>query len=246
MKILFLDIETSPYTALVWGVRKQYLTSKNVLDTAGILCYTAAWADSDYTMFDSVNRSDEKSMLEGVHGLLEEADAVVTYNGNSFDIPTLNREFLKYKMPPPRPYKSIDVYRTVRSKFRFSSSKMDDVLKELGYGGKTNHRGLSLWLECMQGKKDAWAEMEEYNVNDVTELENLYYRVLPWITNHPSHSTFSGTKCCPNCGGDKFHKRGTRPLATGIFQRYQCQDCGHWVRDSKRIEPNGERLISEN
>jgi hypothetical protein len=244
MKILFLDIETSPYTALVWGVRKQYLTSKNLLDTASVLCYAAAWADSDYTLFDSIQRSTPDEMIQGIHNLLDEADAVVTYNGNSFDLPMLNREFLKRRLAPPSPYKSIDVYRTVRSKFRFASAKMDDVLKELGYSGKTEHRGLKLWLDCMNGKKDAWEEMETYNVNDVTELENLYNDVLPWITNHPNRSLFDEKLCCPNCGSTKYQARGTRKLATGgLYQRYQCsaKGCGKWMRGNVRLNPKEKK-----
>jgi hypothetical protein len=234
LKILFLDIESQPYTALVWGVRKQYLTSKNLLDTGGILCFAASWAGKDYVLFDSVQQSGEEAMLRSVHALLEEADVVVTYNGNSFDIPMLNREFLKYKLLPPAPYKSVDVYRVVRSKFRFASNKMDDVLKELGFGGKTHHRGLMLWLECMQGKKDAWKEMEEYNVNDVVELENLYDRVLPWITNHPNHSLYVESTVCPNCGGNHFQQRGWAYTRTFKYKRLQCKDCGTWSRSTAR------------
>jgi DNA polymerase elongation subunit (family B) len=234
----------------VWGVRKQYLTSKNLLDTASVLCYTAAWADTEYTLFDSIHRSSADDMIAGVHALLDEADVVVTYNGNSFDLPMLNREFVKRKMAPPAPYKSVDVYRAVRSKFRFASNKMDDVLKELGYKGKSEHRGLMLWLDCMNGKKDAWEEMETYNVQDVTELENLYYHVLPWITNHPNHSLFDEKLCCPNCGSTHYQARGTRKLATGgIYHRYQCsaKGCGKWMRGNVRLnagEKKKEAMIS--
>ncbi len=45
-------------------------------------------------MFDSVYKSDRKSMLKSIHSLMDEADAIVHYNGNRFDIPMLNKEFL--------------------------------------------------------------------------------------------------------------------------------------------------------
>lgn len=241
MRILILDIETSPYTALVWGVRKQYLTSRNLLDTASVLCWSAKWLGEEHTYFDSLQRNTEAGMLHNIHAMLEEADVVVTYNGNSFDLPTLNREFLKHHMVPPAPYTSLDLYQKVRRKFRFASNKLDDVLRELGFAGKTAHRGLALWLECMQGKRDAWREMEEYNVNDVTELEELYLRILPWIDNHPNRSVFDGRPCCTNCGSSRLHSRGTRPYRIGLYQRYQCVDCGHWVRGNKRLDTPGER-----
>lgn len=244
MKILLLDIESAPYTALVWGVRKQYLTSKNLLDSGGILCFAAAWLGSDETFFDSVQRSGEKGMLESIHGLLDEADAIITYNGKSFDVPMLNREFLKHKFLPPSPYKHIDLYQTMRSRFRFASNKLDDVLRELGFKGKHEHRGLVMWLECMQGNKKAWQEMETYNIDDVTELENLYYRVLPWIKNHPNLSVFNRQICCTHCASNKLHSRGTVKRAAGLFQQYQCQDCGNWDYHSKKLESLTEKMIS--
>lgn len=247
MRVLLLDIESKPYTALVWGVRKQYLSSHNLLDTGGILCWCAKWLDEDHTYFDSVDRNGEENMLRNIHAMLEEADAVVTYNGNSFDIPMLNREFLKFGLNPPAPYKSVDVYRVVRSKFRFASNKLDDVLKELGFKGKHPNRGLSLWFECMQGVKSAWKEMETYNTDDVLELENLYLRVLPWITNHPNRSVHDREVKCTNCGSHRFQNRGFARLVSGVYQRYQCNDCGHWMRGSTSIEsPLRNRMISVN
>jgi hypothetical protein len=234
LKILFLDIESQPYTALVWGVRKQYLTSKNLLDTGGILCFAASWADSDYVMFDSVKQSGTKGMLESIHKLMDEADVIVTYNGNGFDIPMLNREFLKYGFSPPAPYRSVDLYRTVRNRFRFASNKLDDVLQELGFAGKTKHRGLLLWLDCMQGKRDAWKEMETYNVNDTVELENLYYRILPWISNHPNRAVYDDAVVCPKCGGKHLQSRGWSYTQAFRYRRFQCKSCGGWARSSKR------------
>lgn len=241
MKILLLDIETSPYTALVWGVRKQYLTSKNLLDTASVLCWSAKWLGDDHIYYDSLNRNTEEGMLQTVHDLLSEADVVITYNGNGFDIPTLNREFLKHKMRPPAPYKSLDLYQTVRRKFRFASSKLDDVLRELGLAGKRAHGGISMWYSCMMGDKDAWAEMLEYNCQDVTELEEAYQRILPWISNHPNRSVHDRKQCCPNCGSDSLQSRGTRAYRIGLYQRYQCTSCGHWSRGSKRLDTPGKQ-----
>jgi DNA polymerase elongation subunit (family B) len=244
-KILLLDIETSPYTALVWGVRKQYLSSHNLVDTAGVLCWAAKWLGDQYTYFDSVQRSGEEGMLSSVHAMLEEADVVITYNGNSFDLPILNREFLKIGKYPPKPYASLDLYRKIRSKFRFPSNKLDDVLKELGFEGKSKHRGMQLWIDCMAGKRDAWKEMETYNVQDVTELENLYVRILPWIDNHPNLSVIEGTECCTNCGSKKLEKRGPRRMASGLFQRLRCTACGTWLRSSIREEAAPSRMIHE-
>ena len=70
-------------------------------------------------------------MLEGIHKLLDEADAVIHYNGKRFDIPSLNKEFLLNGMFPPAPFKEIDLLTVARGRFRFVSNKLDYVAQQL-------------------------------------------------------------------------------------------------------------------
>jgi uncharacterized protein YprB with RNaseH-like and TPR domain len=132
MKILLLDIETSPMSAYVWGLYDQNIGLNQMIDTSKVLCYTAKWTDDDEIFFDSIYNSKHKSMLKGIHALLDMADAVVTYNGNKFDIPVLHKEFLLCGFNPPSPSKSIDLLRTVRRNFRFASNKLDHISQQLG------------------------------------------------------------------------------------------------------------------
>ena len=171
MKILLLDIESSPNTAHVWGLWQQNVSINQLMESSYVLCYAAKWLNSDEMMFDSVQQSKPKAMLKGIHGLLDEADAVVHYNGTKFDIPTLNKEFLLHSFNPPSPYKQIDLLRVVRSNFRFPSNKLDYVAQRLNLGKKHEHEGHELWVKCMNGDKDAWKRMEKYNIQDVVLLE---------------------------------------------------------------------------
>ena len=233
MKILLLDIETSPMTAYVWGIWDQNISPNHIIDSSNILCWAAKWLDSDEVMFDSVHQSKAKEMLKGIHGLLDEADAVVHYNGTKFDIPTLNKEFLLFGYNPPSPYKQIDLLRVVRSQFRFPSNKLDYVSQRLGLGKKTEHAGMELWTKCMKGDKDAWKIMETYNVQDVVLLESLYRRLFSWIKHHPNHNLFSDSPVCPTCAKPRLQKRGTAISSVGTYQRYQCKACGSWSQATK-------------
>jgi DNA polymerase elongation subunit (family B) len=235
MKTLLIDIETAPNLAYVWGLYKQNVAINQIQDTGYVLCWAAKWLGEDDVMFDSIHQSKPKEMLKGAHKLLEEADAVIHYNGTKFDIPTLNKEFLLHKLNPPSSYKQIDLLRTARDRFRFASNKLDFVAKALGVGQKFKHAGFELWVRCMAGDKAAWGEMEEYNKHDVRLLEEVYKRFLPWIRNHPNVALYAdrGDVVCPACGGAHFQRRGTAFTAVGKYQRYQCNDCGHWFRDRK-------------
>ena len=233
MKILLLDIESSPNTAHVWGLWQQNVSINQLMESSYVLCYAAKWLGEDEIHFDSVHQSKPKAMLKGIHVLLDEADAVVHYNGTKFDIPTLNKEFLLHRYNPPSPYKQIDLLRVVRSNFRFPSNKLDYVSQRLGLGAKESHEGHDLWVKCMNGDKDAWKRMESYNIQDVVLLESLYSTLLPWIKSHPNHNLYTSDTVCPTCSGHRLQKRGTAVSITGAYQRYQCKDCGSWSQGAK-------------
>jgi DNA polymerase elongation subunit (family B) len=236
LKILLLDIETSPNVAHVWGLWQQNVGINQIMASGYTLCWAAKWLDSEEILFDSIYHSRPKTMVKGIHSLLDEADAVVHYNGTKFDIPTLNKEFLLHNLPPPAPYKQIDLLRTARRQFRFPSNKLDYIAQTLGLGEKTHHKGHELWVECMAKLPEAWDTMQEYNINDVILLEKVYYKLLPWIKGHANHSLHDvvGT-VCPNCGGVHYQRRGIAYTIGGSYQRYQCKDCGTWFRDTKSL-----------
>ena len=66
--------------------------------------------------------SGKKKMLKEIHAMLDEADVVVTFNGDKFDLKILNQEFLMAGLGPASPYKSVDLYKVVKRKFRFTSN----------------------------------------------------------------------------------------------------------------------------
>lgn len=232
--MLFLDIETSPNTAHVWGLWNQNVSINQLLESSYTLCWAAKWAHDDMILYDSIFQSRPKAMMKRIHALLSEADMVVHYHGTSFDIPTLNKEFILHGMAPPSPYRQVDLLRTVRRRFRFASNKLGYVCERLGLGKKYDHEGHTLWIRCMDKQPDAWAEMEQYNRHDVRLLEALYYRLLPWIQGHPNNSAFTGESVCPSCGSHKYQRRGYSLLHTGKYQRYQCQSCSTWFRGVTR------------
>jgi hypothetical protein len=233
LKILLLDIETAPNLVHVWGLWQQNVGLNQILDSGYVLCWAAKWYGDDDVMFDSVYRSKPKAMLLRIHKLLEEADAVIHYNGTKFDIPTLNKEFLLYELTPPAPYKQIDLLRTARSQFKFPSNKLDYIAQSLKLGQKVKHRGHELWIQCMAKNNEAWGEMEEYNKQDVVLLEKVYDKLKPWIKGHANHGTYEDGLCCTNCGSISYKRSGYAYTAAHKYQRYVCKDCGTWFRASQ-------------
>lgn len=233
MKILLLDIETAPNVVYTWGLRDQNISLNQIEQSGYVMCWAAKWYGKKDIMFSSVKQTTPGKMLKQIHELLSEADVVVHYNGLSFDVPTLNKEFVIHGMKPPAPYKQVDLYRSVKGAFRFLSNKLDYVTKALDLGQKIRHEGQELWTKCMRREAAAWKRMKKYNIGDVTLLEKLYDRIKPWIKGHPNHSTAKMRAVCPTCGNDKLQARGTAGNATGSYTRFQCvgsDGCGAWSK----------------
>jgi DNA polymerase elongation subunit (family B) len=237
MKILFLDIETAPKVAYVWGLFNQNIAINQIVEAGYTLCWSAQWNGSKDIYFSSIQRDGMKKMLNKLHKLLNEADAVVHYNGTRFDIPMINREFLKYEMSVPDPYHQIDLYRVVKQRFKFDSNKLDWVCQELGIGAKVQHKGMELWHDCMNGDEKSWRIMERYNKQDVRLLPKLYKKLLQWIKNHPNHALYTDETrpVCPNCGSVHVVKKGVETTATMQYQRYRCTDCKTPIRGRTNI-----------
>lgn len=234
MRILLLDIETKPLTSYTWGIWQQNINITQIVDHGGVLCWAAKWYGDEKIHFASLQGNKPLQMLGKIHKLLDEADAVVSYNGKSFDIKHLNREFLQNGFTPPSPYKQIDLLQTARSQFKFPSNKLAYVLKALGIGEKASTGGFDTWIGCMKGNKESWKTMKKYNIQDVTEMEKLYVKVLPWIKGHPNVTLYQADKeQCPTCGSENFQKRGYFTGDTYRYRRYACNDCRKWFRGVK-------------
>lgn len=235
MRILVLDIETRPSLGYIWQLWDQNVSLSQLVEVGEVICFAAKWLDGKKVFFKSVYHHSKEEMIQTAWDLMDEADAIIHYNGKSFDIKHLNREFLLAGLTPPSPHKDIDLLSTARSRFKFVSNKLDHVAEQLGLGGKIEHSGFSLWVGCMNNDKASWAAMKEYNINDIFLTEKLYYLLLPWIKSHPHVALHDGHgDGCENCGSLNYQKRGFYYTPTSRYQQILCKDCGTWGKIGKR------------
>lgn len=238
MRVLFLDVETSPNTVRTFDLWNAFISQDRILEPSRLLCWAASWLDEDRIMFDSEFQSSRKEMLKGIYNLINEADVVVTYNGDKFDMKVLNSEFLLNDMPPPKPVDTVDMYKVVKKRFKMPSNKLAYIVKALGLGEKPGE-GYEIWDQCLAGSKEAWSKMKRYNINDVVVLKALYKTLLGWIPRHPNQGLYveSDNVICTNCGSDDLEKRGFRRTRARLYQRYCCNKCGAW--SSSRLSEEG-------
>ena len=237
MKTLIIDIETRPSLGYVWRMYNNDLGLNQVESFTDMMCFAAKWHGDKKVHFYSTHHHGQDAMIHQAWKLLDEADAVVHFNGTSFDIPHLNREFLLAGLTPPSPYKEIDLLRTAKRRFRFFSNKLAHITEQLQLSGKLSHTGFQMWKDAIAGDERAWSLFRRYNIQDVRTTEELYDRLLPWISNHPHVGLYDGVEgdSCQRCGGQDLERRGFAYTPLGKFQQFRCRKCGGWSRGNNTL-----------
>lgn len=239
-KILIFDIETAPLRSYTWGLWKQNVPK--VITDWFMLTWSAKWLFEDKVMSarltgEEAIEEDDRRITEGIWRLINEADIVIAHNANKFDIKKLNTRFLMHGINPPMPYQVIDTLDVARKKFGFKSNRLDSINEQLGIGRKIK-TDFSLWEGCMKGDDNSLMDMENYNIQDVVVLEELYLKLRPWITPHPNIGLFieDEVERCPSCGSSHIKFEGT-PYRTSVnsFQSFRCESCGSVGRSRKSM-----------
>lgn len=230
-KILLVDIEWKPTKAYVWKAWDESIFPEKIIEHGGLLCVGVKWFGEKETEVFTEWEHGHQEMVRAIHTLLSEAEAVVTYNGDKYDLRKLEGEFLLAGLPPPPPPTSIDCLKAVK-KFGFFMNRLGFVAPFLGLGSKLEHEGMALWTKVDKGDPRAQKKMAKYCAQDVILLEKLYKKIRPYIRNHPHTGKTKGI-ACGACNSTRLQSRGVRRTKMFKIQRIQCQDCGSWS-DGKR------------
>lgn len=246
-KILYCDIENSPNVADVWGLWDQNVGLSQLRESSRIIGVGYRWSTQKRTTFASIYDKETGDLLDGremlvqIRDLYDEADIVVTYNGNSFDNKHLNAAWAVADIAPPSPIISIDLYRIVRQNFKFPSNKLDYVASKLIGDHKIANAGHMLWRQCLDAdidpdvRRKAWATMARYCRKDVDLLVPLHKKLTPYLPASINVSVIGSrpdTNCCPKCGSENVQSRGFFYTRTRAYRRYRCMDCTGWYKGS--------------
>jgi predicted RNA-binding Zn-ribbon protein involved in translation (DUF1610 family) len=250
-KVLLIDIETAPLMGAVWKLWDNNLSLDMIENDWFIMSYCAKWLGSDKIFYSDCRKTfeDDRQLLVELHALMDEAEFIIAHNGDKFDVKKINARLILNGFTPPSPYKTIDTLKIAKKTFAFTSNKLEYLTGELCQQKKLSHGkfpGYKLWKECLAGNEEAWDEMKEYNIVDVTSLEELYLVLRPWYPNHPLMFTPEDPEdyICPKCGGNHIQKRGKYVSRTGIkYQRYQCQECFGWSKS--RYQEKVDKSVRE-
>lgn len=260
MRLLSLDIETTPALSWHYGMFNQNFGLAQVERKPEMLMWASHWYGEPLST-TKASWADQSGALEDLWNRLDEATHVMGYNSNRFDIPWINAEFKRLGVHGGKPYspvKKIDLMVQIKRNFRNLSNKLQFTSTHLlGFEGKKDENALSLWLEMYRAKSamdtllpgldthakatraygSARSRMERYCVQDVRLLPKMYKDMLPWLTGINANLYNGILDGCPNCeDGGKLQRRGYATSNAGNYQRYQCTKCGTWSKGNRSLE----------
>jgi predicted RNA-binding Zn-ribbon protein involved in translation (DUF1610 family) len=237
--IKLFDIETAPIIGAVWRLFDQNVGLNQIVKDQSVLSFAIKdLGKRGVRYMDTSGKKDYADDLDLCKALwkeLDECDFVIAQNGRSFDVKKINARFIFHGMLPPSPYQVIDTLIEVRRVAAFTSNKLEYLTDKLCTVKKLTHGrypGYELWKACLAGDPRAWKEMKQYNIRDITSLEELYYKLRPWMLGHPNLTTFVDNEkiACPKCGSHDVIRKGVRHTSVSRYPRYQCNSCGGWSR----------------
>lgn len=233
-----LDIETSPIQGYTWTTWDANVLK--IIESSKLL--SVAWkflgsedlsvkALCDYKGYKP-NVLDDRALVTEIWHVLDKADIVIGHHSDAFDLKKLNARFVYYDLNSPTPYLSVDTKKVASKYFKFDSNSLNNLGAYLNLGKKIENGGFDLWVRCMAGDPEAWELMKTYNSGDVYLLEKIYFKLRPFIANHPDLNTMTDVgltgSTCSSCLSINLTKRGFSLTKIGRKQRYQCGDCGSW------------------
>lgn len=250
-KILTLDIETSPHLGYFFSTKPQFISPSQIITPTRVISFAAKWHHrtvvkfwSEYEGFNRWGGATQEGchlgMVKAAYDLLDEADVVVTYNGDNFDLRHLRREFRKYDLGQPSPFASVDLWKVVKKDEEWASHKLSYITEQYHLTGKMENSGFSLWRGVLSDdpelRRRSWLEMRRYNKQDVRTTEELFDAAADLIQNIPHADLYSDEpaeeQTCKTCRGS-LQRRGHAYTKTRRYARYYCNACRKWSRGTR-------------
>lgn len=242
-RILIFDIETAPIKAYVWKLWKNDVYLDQIISDWFCIAWSAKWLYSKNTMGnvltpEEIRNEDDKRIMTNLWKLINDADIVVSHNGNKFDIPRINSRFIINGLQPTKPYFSVDTCRVAKRQFGFSSNKLDALATHFNIPHKLD-TDFNLWKQCLEGDEKALKYMLKYNKKDVEILEEVYLKLRPWIKNHPNMGNLGSLdNACANCGSEDITVMPDKYYYTSVgkYPLFRCNRCKAISRGRKSVK----------
>lgn len=250
-RILVFDLETAHSVVAAFDRFDVNIQHDNVIEEGGQIV-SAAWSwvgedkiySSVMTPDEAIHRDDSR-VIADLFDAFEESDVVTAHFGKGFDMKVFKTRLALNSYPMHKAVKVVDT-KQIASTMKFNSNKLDSLCDYFGIERKKPTGGIKLWIDCLNGDKEALKTMQEYNIQDVKILKQLYLYLRPFDKNPPNLGMYynDGMQHCPSCGSIELSTTGnTSSTNLQSYQEILCMDCGHRSKYRKSITDKAKRNL---
>jgi len=227
LKTLVIDLERVPGIVRAYDPKVNYLHAAMWEELPRTICWAAKWLGHKEVEFASVWTHDDDYLAQRSWELFDEADLVVTYYGKGADVPWLREQWARRGLGEPGAWTDIDLYSTVRSRFRLPHKSLNAAAGMLGVAVKVDKYDFRVADAAVAGDVKAQARIKRYNIGDIRSTEAVYWSLLPHIKPHPhvSPNRYFNEMCCPRCASTDIHRDGTYTPGVYVYAAYRCHTC---------------------
>lgn len=245
-RMIILDIETSHDILASYGLKEQYHSPENILQDWYIICFRYRFHGGKRMygtcILDNMRRfkkdcSDDYVVVKALHTLMLNADVVIGHNVHKFDWKKFYARVMFHHLPPLPMPQFIDTLKEIKKISSHSSASLKHLARYFKLTAKPEH-SRSMGLKILRGDIKATQECFDYCGGDIVTTEELFDFINPYTMPLVNLNLWraDGIECCPKCSSEDIIKNGKRRTTTGVFQRYQCADCGAWMVGTQRIK----------
>jgi hypothetical protein len=243
-RIGLFDVETLPMKVLSWSMWDQNIGIEQVESGTGLLSWAGKFLNEPEVFSDILTPTEARArnyrrITKSCHEFLSQCDVLIGHNVVDFDAKVIATYFLKYDLPLLKPI-LIDTLKIARRNFHYDSNKLGFLNRQLGIKEKMANEGFPLWKKCGDGDVEALNRMREYNKTDVTALEELYYKLLPYFPHTFNLALYNDIDKyqCPVCGNTELTDGRFYYTPAGKYETLVCTKC-------KCVSRKKENLLSK-
>lgn len=227
LRTLVIDLERVPGMVRAYDAKVNYLPKPMWETLPRTICWAAKQIGKKQVEFASVWTQDDDYLAERSWQLFDESDLVVTYYGKGADVPWLREQWARRGLGEPSPWTDIDLYSTVRSRFRLPHKSLNAAAEMLGVAVKVDKYDFRVADAAVAGDPKAQARIRRYNIGDIHSTEAVYWSLLPHIKPHPhvAPARYLDQMCCPRCASTDVHRDGTYTPGVYVYAAYRCATC---------------------
>lgn len=239
-KILYFDIETTDLSGsfgelLMMGYRWHHEDEYHIVHIY------------DFEGWDElpIERRD-LYLVQHVAEIIAEADVLVGHYSLRFDHRFVQTRCLVHGLAPIPDTAHVDTWAIAKYQLKVNNNRLATLAKTFGCDNEKAELPWWVWRRSKAHDVEALKLMSEYCLQDVRTQYDVTQKLLPIAKKMPNWNLLTGESKlrCPGCGSYHIQKRGKTHTKVNTYQRYQCMDCGHWMRGRHSLtDKDTERVM---